>query len=407
MRIAKAWAGCSVVVTTLALAGCYAPSIRRCELACASGEQCPDGLTCNTNNMCASSRNDLCTGGSDGSIDVPTDVPRDSACTWRPTSNVEPCALDADLAMTDFAVNGTMTVDTSLIALSASQLTGEPIALVKVRDLIIGPAGNLVVIGNRPLVILVAGTARIEGGIGYAAAADPGVGVTCAGSGGIGTGGTGGTLGSGGGGGGHGTIGLNVSGAAGGSVVNGGISGAGGVIVGVGRLVPLTMGCAGGRGGGGTNPGRGGGAIQISARGSLVVSGRIEASGGGGGNATGIAAGSGGGAGGGILLEAETLNLTGAQLCANGGGGGGGGAQASSPLAQDATCSLAAARGGGSGTATVGGAGATGTIQAGVGQTANASSGGAGGGGGPGWIRINGVQTGSPMLSTPAFSPGS
>jgi hypothetical protein len=405
MRIAKAWAGCSVVVATLAVAGCYAPSIRRCELACASGEQCPDGLTCNTNNMCASSRTDLCTGGSDGSIDVPTDVPRDGACAWRPTSNVEPCALDADLSMTDFAVNGTMTVDTSLVALSASQLTGEPIALVKVRDLIVGPAGNLVVIGNRPLVILVAGVARIEGRIGYVAAGDPGAGFTCAGTGGDGTGGVAGTLGSGGGGGGHGKSG-SVSGANGG-LVPAGFFGAGGIIVGDGRLVPLTMGCAGGRGGGGTDPGRGGGSIQISARGPLIVSGRIDVGGGGGGNAGGIAAGSGGGAGGGILLEAQTLDINNAQLCANGGGGGAGGAPTSSTLAQPGTCSLTAARGGGSGASRVGGGGATGQIPATQGQGSDLSGGAGGGGGGPGWIRLNGVQTGTPAVSTPTFSSGS
>jgi len=42
-----------VIAISVALTGCYSPSIAPCELACASGSVCPDGLACNRQNICA------------------------------------------------------------------------------------------------------------------------------------------------------------------------------------------------------------------------------------------------------------------------------------------------------------------------------------------------------------------
>ncbi|MFT5357693.1 MAG: hypothetical protein ACI9KE_004930, partial [Polyangiales bacterium] len=103
------------------------------------------------------------------------------------------------------------------------------------------------------------------------------------------------------------------------------------------RLIPLRGGGAGGIGG--TSPssglgGGGGGAIQFTARGDIIVDGRIRVSGGGGdggrfenGGADNIGAGGGGGGGGGIHFEtAGTIFFRGgANIHAGGGGGGGGG----------------------------------------------------------------------------------
>ncbi|MFN0250324.1 MAG: hypothetical protein ACKV2T_25825 [Kofleriaceae bacterium] len=92
-------------------------------------------------------------------------------------------------------------------------------------------------------------------------------------------------------------------------------------------LVPLTGGMSGEASGG--SAGGGGGALQISARESIQVTGTINAGGGGGGggvSAESLAGGGGGGSGGAILLEALTVVVNG-KLYANGGGGGGAGGE--------------------------------------------------------------------------------
>jgi len=137
---------------------------------------------------------------------------------------------------------------------------------------------------------------------------------------------------SGGGGGGRKQIG-GTGGDAGGA---GGISlvlgGEGGQAVGNPELTPLFGGCGGGTGRGAhmNHGGGGGGAIQISANGSLSISGMINMPGaGGGGGWTRVSngcSGGGGGSGGAILLEAAQITVTGeGMITSNGGGGGAGG----------------------------------------------------------------------------------
>jgi hypothetical protein len=109
-------------------------------------------------------------------------------------------------------------------------------------------------------------------------------------------------------------------------------------------LTGTLFGGAGGGGGGmGDNPcnifftggsgGAGGGAVQITAGGTINVSGGIAANGGNGGGCSTAGAGGGGGSGGSIFLQADQVNITGTlsasagsgAVCANLGGNGGDG----------------------------------------------------------------------------------
>ncbi len=180
----------------------------------------------------------------------------------------------------------------------------------------------------------------------------------------------------------------------------------GGTANGTTTLTPLRGGCAGG---GGSPFGPAGGAVQISSRTLITISGSgyIDATGGGGppgvvGNAK---AGAGGGSGGGILLEAPSVSITAsASLTANGGGGGcaigtGGNGLAVSDQASGATCPATDEGNGGLG-GSINGPATDGEAASGI------SSSGGGGGGGVGRIRINAVNINAPGLVTPAASTG-
>ncbi|HUS65932.1 MAG TPA: hypothetical protein VMZ28_15375 [Kofleriaceae bacterium] len=212
---------------------------------------------------------------------------------------------------------------------------------------------------------------------------NPGAGM-CGGSGGDRVGITGDHAAGGGGGGGHGG-----QGGAGGQGVDLAISTTaaggdpGGPNCGSDELRPLRGGGGGGGGGDGSCDntcgwagGGGGGALQISSRGSMTLSGVIQATGGAGfGETAGQGSnggGGGGGAGGGILLEAPEIVLAaGAGLVVNGGAGGDAGGGAGG--------------GGAIGSASAGGKGNDGTA---------ARQGGSGGGGGGGRVRMNATVAG-------------
>jgi hypothetical protein len=239
-----------------------------------------------------------------------------------------------------------------------TQIGGGNAVAIGVRGLTVSTGNTLNVIGSRPLWIAVDGNVQIAGTVSASASgAVPGAGgnLTC----GTSTGGTAqgnqGSNGSGGGGGGFGTAGGN------GGVAGGFAIGAGGVTRGNATLTPLVGGCPGGSGGGYTcSVGAGGGALQISASGSLTVTGVVQSNGGVGANGCGNdAGGAGGGSGGAILIEATTVTAAAATLKANGGGGG-------------------ESQGGGN----LGGAGSTSAAAAGArGSDGGASGAGAGGGG--------------------------
>ncbi len=181
-------------------------------------------------------------------------------------------------------------------------------------------------------------------------------------------------------------------------------------------LEPLVGGSGGGGGGAGMTTaargGGGGGALQITAFGTLAVSGTITMGGGGGegGFSDGSAAadggaGAGGGAGGGILLEAGTVSLAQTSHLAANGGGGGGGAAGPSPGAHGAsggTTTVAAPGGTATAPGTTGGNGAAGTSAAGAAPDAGLTDNGGGGGGGAGAIYLRGA---SPPQLVGAQSP--
>ncbi len=190
-----------------------------------------------------------------------------------------------------------------------------------------------------------------------------------------------------------------------GTIGGAGGTGAGGATAGGAALpVPaksavLHGGCPGGKGlpgpaAGLPSPGGpGGGAVMLVSRGTLTVSGTIDAAGGGAaGGTSGKGGGGGGGSGGMIVFHAGTLTITGsANINANGGGGGGGGGanDAGDPGGDpDAAMPTKVALGGQAQDKgrCRGGNGAAAATAATPG--ANGANGGGGGGGGVGLIRV-------------------
>lgn len=205
------------------------------------------------------------------------------------------------------------------------------------------------------------------------------------------------TIISGSGGGGHAT-----TGAAGGNVGETKLGGASGGASGTDTLVPLRGGCSSGE------VVTGGGAVQLSSRTRVLVSGTINANGGMGIPFQDVVAG--GGAGGGILLEAPTVELgITAKLLANGGAG------ASIHGSGTMSLTLAPATGGVCNAASQycgnGGNGAAVGIPATNGGSTSYSSlpptiGSGGGGGGLGRIRVN-TRDGTYTKASSAIEAGS
>ncbi len=246
-------------------------------------------------------------------------------------------AADEFLGTGDLNLVVAATIDTSALTIStglpagvtftaAAQDGGGPeLAILHVRHFESG--ADLRVTGARPLVVIAQDVA-FSGAL-RAGGDDDGAGAVTAGPGLGGDGMQRGFDDEGGGGGG----GAATAGARGGGV---------GALVGGRAGEPTgTAGLVGGAGGGrtflaplspcGTSaPGRGGGAIQLSARTQVAVSGTIDVGGGGGGGGVDCLvppnwlAGHGGGGGGTIVLQAPRIANTG-RLSANGGGGGAGG----------------------------------------------------------------------------------
>jgi uncharacterized repeat protein (TIGR02543 family) len=176
------------------------------------------------------------------------------------------------------------------------------------------------------------------------------------------------------------------------------------------ELVPLEGGCRGGVSKNGdfaancfANGGGGGGAVQIVSRGTLTVSGQINAGGGGGRGDTQVdtgsgtqCAGGGGGSGGAVLLESPSVVFTGASavIAAKGGGGAAMGTGTATQVGADADTASTAAAGGTNSGLPSGGAGATESAAAVAGGTATGTQHGGGGGGGLGRVFVR-TQSGS------------
>jgi hypothetical protein len=413
---AAALAGCAV-------AGCfYSPDPRDCAVSCGPGGACPSGTSC-AEGVCR-------VPGAGGACELAacSDPDRDRA------TNFDPCELrpvEGDWIVT---ADGEYATDTGtggggaagvLVTSGSVPLRVVHVARFEVR------AGATLTIGSAdrrddvPLLIVaesatIAGTIRVLAGRDRECAAAPApTQASQSASGGTG-GGFGGTGGSGGG----NTV-VPIpgpsprSGDAPLAPLRGGCSGrAGGVPT--GTIVPPTAASSGGTGAG---------ALQISARDTIEVTGTINANGAGG--SAGIAysagcsnlgcrlGGGGGGSGGGVFLEASTIHLQPtARICANGGGGGGGSStQGNSVHVADPTpegeCAEVAARGGRApdlAKEAFGGDGGYGAAVDGLDaatNSANSNTGGGGGGGGAGRIRLRAglvpIEIGA-VVSPPPFT---
>lgn len=214
--------------------------------------------------------------------------------------------------------------------ITRTQANGPELAVIPLRGLTLAAAATLRAVGPRPVVFVVQGHVAVRGILDVSGRdSTPGAGgnFMCGAS--AGTDGTadGNLNAAGGGGGGYAT-----RGGAGGASPNC-TAGTAGATRGEPLLKPLLGGCAGGKGGGCNEPGGGGGgAVQISAAGTLVLTGEINATGGRGRNGCeNDSGGGGGGSGGAVLLEATTMmapNPTIRVLGNSGGDGNGSGGSA-------------------------------------------------------------------------------
>lgn len=308
----------------------------------------------------------------------------------------------------------------------------DSVAVLGVTGMDVGQDAYVRVVGARALIILSAGDVTIHGAIdvsggcldGRVTCGGPGAGsgtpdeaisATGCAPGGNGGGGNGLPPETGGGGGSFGT-----AGAQGGDADGSNPGGPAGVLPGSctgAALVPLAGGSGGGSGGidnCGGDGGGGGGALQISSYTRIDIVGPslagrqvgINAAGAGGRGGENSDGGGGGGSGGGIMLEAVDITLDSAVLAANGGAGGGGGNQPDSATGQPGQFGSAQAVGGDDSRQGGLGASLVGAATAGEGGGDNTG----GGGGGVGIIRLNvsssGLDIGSNVIISPAFTRG-
>ncbi|MEQ8272310.1 MAG: hypothetical protein RMA76_22660 [Deltaproteobacteria bacterium] len=257
--------------------------------------------------------------------------PRDGGVPYPRLSNIT-FPPPAAMGMLNVPLNATCTIDTANLILSAGcpvvalaalpvQGTGWTAAVITVDEGTI--AGTVEVIGNRPLIIVSEGDFRIRdtGFVNLSATgpvAGPGAGRDCN----VNHSPQGTSSGCGGGGGGH-----AAAGAGGGaSSLEPMDQTPGGIMLGASTSSRLQGGCRGGDGNPSGAGGGGGGALQITARGRILLEGTISVAGGGGsgGEFNGVVAGgAGGGAGGTVLLEADMVQTeSDAYVNAQGGGGG-------------------------------------------------------------------------------------
>lgn len=297
---------------------------------------------------------------------------------------------------------GTLTAPDGVTTIPhASQVLGGAVRLVSVDSFYIDATARLRATGPHPLLIASWSTIDIEGSIDVSSdnVSNPAAGAG-AGTGTCNAAGAGGQNGNGGGGGGGG--GFGGDGGIGGAGDNSdGTRGAAGTAL-ASPPAQVRGGCPGAKGGwgdrsDGSGAGRpGGGAVQLTAKTSITISGVLHAGGAGGGRASGDigsgdqsrrSGGGGGGSGGLIGLEAPSITLEAtAVLAANGGGGGGGcDGNAAQNGSSGAAGNTAAQGGNGEGQGGDGGDGSAGaTLTGGPGQSA--SRGGGGGAGGAGFI---------------------
>jgi hypothetical protein len=461
----------AVVAIAIAATGCFSPAFQP-GLPCANGTECPGDLVC-VDQVCVAATPDgggggvdadlgpdaFCAPGCSGDTLMTCSAP-DRTCTAGclddaagarcalivPSNGVDRTLVD--MVSVPITVGGATTFDTDSGAISGAVTRGAgtgviadigyfqappsgnggaPLAIFVIADLTIGGGVTATFSGSRAVVLLIGGTATIDGTIaaaGNGPIAGPGGGAgatTTAVAQGCGAGGDGmKMMAADGGGGGAGGA---TAGAVGGNGGNGAPGGTAGAACSTALLEPLVGGSGGGRASPGLvmppDPlgfgGGGGGAMQITAidRIDVGASGAIVVGGGGGeagGGGTGDAAGGGGGgSGGAILLEAGIVTNAGI-LAANGGGGGGAGSSSGGPGTSGTAGGANAlpAQGGiaGGTSSGGGGSGGAGAAPPTEGIDATAAANGGGGGGAVGAIAIRARTPTIAGTISPAHTPG-
>ncbi len=341
-----------------------------------------------------------------GAIDAGSDA-RTSPCWAFDPANYAPCDADFPVALAalDLSQDGAM----STAAVELYRDTG--MVLLRFPSIHIAAGATFTIFDDRPVIVATDGDIQIDGT--FVIAPTTTTNGECSANSVMGVSGT--NTSPGGGGGSYGALGgLGGTSSGGGPQVAGSVNGKR-------SLVPLRVGCPGGRSGdakasnaviviNGSNGGRAGGALELSAQGTLTVGGlgAVLANGGGGaGGKTRIASncgpnahnctsgGGGGGSGGALLVEATHVLLAGS-VCAVGGGGGSGGlgGQGGNGTPTDGSpgaLSLSCAGGSGGGATVAGGNGGdTGAARSGGDAGGGGFDSGGGGGGGIGRIRVIG-----------------
>jgi len=347
------------------------------------------------------------------------------ACSgWAPR-HFRPCEIGGPEPELVISINGTYNTNTGTLTdgdgshgLPGTVIdqAGTSARVLSVQGFRINSGARLVVVGAMPLIVASWTDITIEGELDASSllGGRSGAGWS-SGSCGDGARGEDGASGTGGGGGGGfgGRGGNGGQGDGNGTERNGG---AGGAALGAPPAI-VRGGCAGADSGAHTDTSRpysarvgtggaGGGAVQLTARDRVQVSGRMLAGGAGGmgGFMSSAAGGGGGGSGGYIGLEGAQVVVTGV-LAANGGGGGEGCilSTAGANGANGGPDRTRATGGDGPGTgATGGGAGGAGSTLAGADVPGIENGGGGGGGGGAGFVLIWSVDyTGSSAVISP------
>jgi hypothetical protein len=411
-----AWAcskgGCNALGGTCSSSGaCY----------CTADTQCNSGKCVNVAGQNDVSCGSNCTGS--GATDgfacqlVSPGIPASCAAAFAYTpSNFSPASYTAPPGATTIDCGTTYSSSTHsfaswctgqtqpTIVSGVSQTNGPNVDVLVFSGLTIPAGGTLTLTGGNAIILAVYGNAVISGAIhadgaagasstSNAGASGPGGNYSCGAHAGQSSGDNNDDSGGGGG-----------ASANGGAGANGvfGAAGAAGTSRANAAITPLYGGCPGGSSGSWactTSGGGGGGAVQISAAGTLTVTGTISASGGAGGTSACHmtqslcgndypGGGGGGGSGGAILLEGQSVTTSGGTVTVSGGAGGnpqagsgvgGKGGTSASPTGQDGT----------------GSAGACGSVSQAAG----------GGGGGYGYLRVNGGQQGPTYSCVTTLSP--
>jgi len=381
------------VIALLVAAGCYHKAAdNACTLTCSGPGSCPDGETCSAG-MCAP--HGVSCGGSDAA--VPVDV---GGLDVTITTSDGPLCLGTLFPVcvppgTYSGIGLPAQIDTDSMICTVVEQTaqGVPLCVVIGSDIAIPQASFAS--GARVLVlfalqsITIPAATGLDAGSRMGAAKGPGAGALCTVA----------------------TDGDHSAGGAGGSMLfaggNGGQSSNGFGTGAIAGEIPtgLKGGCRGTagldqNGNPASIPGDGGGGVYLVAGQSITIGGYVLAGGAGGqgGQAGSLEGGAGGGAGGMIVLDAPSVDLTGAFLLANGGAGGGGGVPSTPGGPGEDSVGLATARGGTP--ATAAGRGGDGSTGVGGVDGDNGMSGGGGGGGG-GYIKANGTLIGPPNGVSP------